>query len=321
MDEIIENIDVCFTRNLDAPAWHKKDTRLDRISAEELRARRFARKVDSLPIYADTNNRMGDTVLAKDLRAIVAEQGTAAETITAIVSNRYCAPEDGYGSLVRLIEPLLDSGILSIVSAGTLRGYKRAYMTCELGKGLTASVTGNDIIKRYWTLTDALDGKNARHSFGSDVRIVCANTLAMANADSVARKSLRHSSGFELRSEAWRDLILAEQASLDDNAATLRLLAQKQIDAAALDLYLRECFGMGEGVDGDKVSPKYAFAVETHDSDPARGTLWGAYNAAQATIQWYGRGGRQEQARMDSLYFGTGQATNQKYLNLALDLL
>jgi hypothetical protein len=182
-----------------------------------------------------------------------------------------------------------------------------------------APIVGDDIIKRYWTLTDALDGKHARASFASDVRVVCANTLAQANRDAAGRRSLRHSAGFEVRSEAWRDMILQQQAELDEQATAMRALAQKQVDAAALDNYLRECFGMGEASEeADSLPAKYSFALETHDADSARGTLWGAYNAAQATIQWYGRGGRQAQAKMGAMFFGSGQTVNQSYLNAAM---
>ncbi len=315
--EIVEGIDVCLTRTLEAPAWHQLDRRFDLLSADVLRSERFAR-----PVALGTVQAVSDgVVVAPAYRAVIADPQGEAPHVVAIVSPKYCAPVDGYGSLVRLIEPLLEAGLLSVVSAGTLRGYAKAYMTCELGKGLIAAITGDDVIKRYWTLTDALDGKHARTSFGSNVRVVCANTLASANADAVGRRRLRHAANFELRSEAWRDLILAEQALLDAEADTLRQLAAKQVDAAALDAYLRDCFELAPGVEGDRANSRLLFATATHDADQARGTLWGAYNAAQASLQWFGRGGRQAQARLDGMFFGTAMQTNQTYLNNALALL
>ncbi len=318
--EIVQGVDVCLTRTKEAPAWHSLDRRFECIDAPTLRAEGFAREVTSEPVWLGDS--VEDSVDAEGYRGIVTTDLSGARRGVSVVSTKYKAPADGYGSLVRLIEPLLEKGLLKVVSAGTLRGYSRAYLTCELGEGLLASVVGRDIIRRYWTLTDALDGKHARTSFACDTRVVCANTLAIANHEAQGRQRIRHSAGFELRSEAWRDMILAQQAQLDEQAEAFRALAAKQVDAAALDSYLRECFEMSPASEEEGALPKkYSFAIETHDADTARGTLWGAYNAAQSTLQWFSRGGRTSQARMDDLFFGTAMASNQAYLNNALALL
>lgn len=315
--ETIEGIDVCLTRDHDAPAWHGLDTRVPEISADVLRRSNFVQEVEAQPLMAQGDD---GAQLAAPGKALVIGSGTPQARAISVVGKKYGFAPDGYGSLVRLLEPLLNDGLVKIVSAGTLQGYLRAYLTCELEGDLTAAIAKGDVIKRYWTLTDALDGIHATASFTADTRIVCANTLAAATSEATNMRKIRHSTNFEMRREEWRDMITAERARLDANAEAFRALQQKQIDSAALDTYLRECFDMEAG-ETPRNGSRYLFAQDTHAKDIARGTMWGAYNAAQVTIQWHGKQGPTTAARLGNAWFGAGLAQNQRFLQAALTRL
>jgi hypothetical protein len=309
--EIVESIDVSLTRAVEGPAWHRLDSNVPEITAAVLREKSFARTLLSGTPEVIINNR---PISADDHKAIV---DTKNEWVVSVVNKKYAFPADGYGSLVRLLEPLLDQGLVKVVSAGTLRGYQKAYMTCQLDNSLTAAIATGDEIKRYWTLTDALDGKHASHSFTSSVRIVCANTLAAANRDATNRRSIKHSANFEITREGWRDMILAEKARLDQEAEAFRALQRRQVNQQTLDKYLRECFGLDSEV---KPTRKMEFALQSHETDPARGTMWGAYNAAQSVLQWYTRGNSAKNAiaNLDNMFFGQGVQDNNRFMQLAL---
>ncbi len=312
--EIINGIDVCLTREHDAPAWHGLDNRVPEITADVLRRSNFVQEVEAQPLFTQGDD---GVQLKAPAKALVIGSGTPQARAISVVGPRYGFAEDGYGSLVRLIEPLLNDGLVSIVSAGTLQGYLRAYLTCELQGDLTAAISTGDTIKRYWTLTDALDGVHASTSFTADTRIVCANTLASAVAEASNMRKIRHSTRFEMRREEWRDMVIAERARLDANATAFRTLQQKQIDAATLDAYLRECFELEEN-ETPRNGSRFQFALETHDKDIARGTMWGAYNAAQSTIQWHSKQGATTAARLGNAWFGSGFNQNQRFLDAAM---
>ena len=320
--EIETNMDICLTRTKDAPAWHKIDTRLDVIDAAALRAQGFARPTQLVKAGA-IDPQTGAAIASDEYQALVAPNlDRSAVKVVSIVGGRFACHDNGYESLVSMLAPLLDAGLLSVVTAGTVRGYQRGYLTTEVtGVELRARIMANDDIKTYLNFTDGLDGKTAMRQFKSSVRIVCANTLAEAHREAgKAGLRIKHTESFQLRLDEWRDMILQEQAALDKEAGVFRQLAARQIDSAQLDTYLRECFGL-EATDKPRNGSQYMQAQEAHALDSARGTLWGAYNAAQATLQWYGKGGKQSQARMDNMFFGQGARLNQQYLNAATAML
>jgi hypothetical protein len=314
--EIIEGMDICLTRNTDSPAWHALDKRFDVISAATLRSEGFARPVQIA--NAGAVAAQGNGIVSPDHRAIVTTNlAKDAIQVVSIVGNRYTCNANGYESLVQVIEPLLNAGLLNVVTAGTLNGYQRGYLTTEIvGAELKARIMQSDDIRTYLNFVDGLDAQTVAKKFRSRVRQVCANTVAAALADAKGMQRVKHTRGFQSRLCDWSTYIQEEQAALDAEAAVLRQLAAKQIDSAKLDEYLRECFE----VDSATKNPRGAFvqAMQSHDTDPARGTLWGAYNAAQSTLQWFSKAGKTASARIDNVFFGAGVAQNQAFMNAAL---
>lgn len=315
--EIIPGIDVCLTRTKDAPAWHKIDTRHDEITAATLRAARFARPTVSTEVLAAGVAADESDIAVSGYRAIVADPGTPQAHCVSVVAEKYPVPADGYAALVNMLDPLLQAGLVRIVSAGTLRGFQRAYVACEMDAALTVAVSRGDEIKRYWINLDSLDAKHAACSMTSNIRPVCANTVASATRDGTNKRKLRHAAGWIMRREQWAEMIKAEAASLASEAEIFRAMAAKQVTEDTLNRYLREAFEMAE--DAPK-TPRYQFARDTFERDIAKGTLWGAYNAAQSTLQWFNRdstGG----ARLNDMFFGQFAANNRRYMDLAVAAL
>jgi hypothetical protein len=314
--EIVDGMDICLTRSNDAPAWHALDKRFDCIDAATLRAEGFARPVQIA--HAGAVDAQGNGIVSDEHKAIVTTNlARDAIKVVSIVGTRYACDANGYESLIKVVEPLLDRGLLSIVTAGTLRGYQRAYLTTEIiGADLRARIMPGDDIQTFLNFADGLDAMTKAKKWRSRTRIVCANTLAAALSDAKGMETVKHTRGFQMRLADWTTYIVEEQAALDAEATVLRQLASKQVDAAALDAYLRECFDVPETTKTPRGA--YVQALETHDQDMARGTLWGAYNAAQSTLQWFSKQGKTDSARVDNMFFGQGVAQNQSFLNAAL---
>ncbi len=113
----------------------------------------------------------------------------------SVVSARYkvVQPHD----VLEFFRDLVGAGGFNIHTAGALRGGRRIWALAEIGK--TARVVGNDLVGGYLLLATSCDGTLATTAQFTTVRVVCANTLAMAERE--ARKNpnitIPHNTNFD----------------------------------------------------------------------------------------------------------------------------
>ena len=79
----------------------------------------------------------------------------------------------------KVFEPLVDSGDMTLHTAGSLRNGERVWVLCQLNLDNSEIVKGDEIAK-FALLSNGHDGKLAVHLGFTPIRVVCANTEAMA---------------------------------------------------------------------------------------------------------------------------------------------
>jgi phage/plasmid-like protein (TIGR03299 family) len=190
----------------------------------------------------------------------------------------------------------------------------------------------DDVVQKYILLSNSHDGTMAVRVGFTPIRVVCANTLAMAHGDSASKLiRIRHTAKAVASLEALRDVMNLANQQFEATAEQYRKLATCDINSADLAKYVCRVFSptLADSDDEDvmkKAESSRVLASVTklfengrgNDLPGVRGTMWAAYNAVTEYMA-YERGGDRD-VRLDRLWFQSGVTTNRRALDLALKL-
>lgn len=226
-----------------------------------------------------------------------------------------------------VFEPLVDSGDLVLNTAGVLFGGKRIWVLCELNLDNAEIVPGDEVAK-FALLSNGHDGKLAVHFGFTPIRVVCANTEAMARSCEASKLiRVRHHRFVKQNVEKLRDIMNLANQEFEATAEQYRFLASRQINEADLHKYVKVVMGAGDKDDED-ISTRMSniisdvenlFANGQGNNLPhVAGTWWAAYNGVTEYLSYIK--GRTDETRYDSLWFGQNKLMNENALATALEL-
>lgn len=213
------------------------------------------------------------------------------------------------------IQPLLDSGEATLISAGWVQGGRRVYVQAQLRDG-TVDVMPGDAVFASANFATGHDG-TLQVSLGySATRVVCQNTMA-AMIRSLAWRA-RHTSGVHAKLEEMAIEFGAHREGLKKQAETFRAFSKRKLSDRNLVRYVREVLSEGAADNEDTVVRGVERIVElAHEAPGATpGTLWGGLNAV--TYWATHERGRSEDARKNALMFGTGAQLIQRASEVAV---
>ena len=225
-------------------------------------------------------------------------------------------------------QPFLDAGEAFIETAGVLFDGKRVWILAKLNRDNAEVVPGDEIAK-YLLLSHSHDGSLAVHYGLTAIRVVCANTEAMArshNASSLFR--LKHTENVGDKLDDISKIVNVADARFEATVEQYRALAKRQISSKDLEKYVRVVLGVKEDEDEDEISTRkknqMARLVQLfeggkgNDLPGVKGTWWAAYNAASEYLSH--ERGRNEESRINQLWFGQAANTNQLALDAAVEM-
>lgn len=226
-----------------------------------------------------------------------------------------------------IFEPLVDAGEMVIHTAGSLRNGERIWALCQLNQDNSEIVAGDEVAK-FVLLSNGHDGKLAVHFGFTPIRVVCANTEALARGSKASKLvRVRHSRFVKQNVQDLRNVMNFANQEFEATAEQYRYLASKGINSEDLDKYIKIVLGIGEKSADEMTTRSKNIVSSIEDlfeggrgSDIAgvRGTYWGAYNAVTEYLNY--SKGRTANNRMDSVWFGQNGTMNQKALDAALEL-
>ncbi|MGS0688923.1 DUF932 domain-containing protein [Nakamurella sp. GG22] len=134
-----------------------------------------------------------------------------------------------------LLDALVDESGAHFETAGSLRGGRQVFLTMKLPT--TMQVGGVDPVDLYLIACNSHDGTSAFRLLVSPVRVVCANTQAMAISRAKSSFSIRHTSGAAGQIEQARQALGLTFAYAEEfQAQADQLIAQSMTDQQFRDL-------------------------------------------------------------------------------------
>jgi phage/plasmid-like protein (TIGR03299 family) len=218
----------------------------------------------------------------------------------------------------RFFDPFVEAGAAEYHTAGSLKQGQRVWVLARL-VGPPMEVAPSDAVERYLLLSNTHDGKTAVNVRFTPIRVVCWNTLTMAEADDTAPfLKVIHKGNVEGTMQAVQDVVSMAHQTFAATFHQYRFLASRQVQN--IEQYVLDVLQVPEHQDPKpKAGPKIVQLFQaTGDKTPSvQGSYWAAYNAVTAWVD-HERG--RPASRLDSAWFGDGQQLKRRALARATDL-
>jgi len=225
-------------------------------------------------------------------------------------------------------QPFLDSKEVVLDTAGALHGGQKVWVLAKIKRD-NEQITPNDEVEKYLMLSNSHDGTTAVRVGFTPIRVVCANTLAMAHTKGNRENNLiriRHHKDVEINLERVRDIVNAVDTEFKATAEQYRTLAHRNINQNDLRQYVKVVFGMEPKTGKTELSTRSKNVLEKiigifendRNEKVAGANYWTAYNAVSEYLN-YDRGHNVD-SRLNSLWFGQSSMLNKDAFETALAL-
>ena len=233
--------------------------------------------------------------------------------------------------VLEFFRDLCETNKFSLETAGTLRGGAVYWALAKIHE--EAKVGPGDTMKGYVMLSTACDGTRRTVAKNTTVRVVCNNTLSMADNETGKNEvCVSHRSVFDAVA-VKTDLGIAHQ-SFEAFMGSARSLAKRRLSKADVDrLTLRLLGGedallMDEARRAEILEARLAKAIHAlyHGAGrgaqllTAQGTAWGYVNAVTEYVDHF-YPARSAENRLDSAWFGYGERLKNGAFKRALELV
>lgn len=223
-------------------------------------------------------------------------------------------------------QPFLDANECQLHTAGSLHNGQKVWVLAQLNRD-NSEIVKNDDVCKFILLSNSHDGTTAIRVGYTPIRVVCANTMAMAHSKTSNSKliRIRHTRSSTINLERVRDIMDNINAEFEATAEQFRFLASKSFNQRDVSKYVKVMMGIEDVVDADmKTRTRNTFdeimgLIEgpKQSGVGVKGTWWAAYNGYNEYLNY--NYGRTPDNRIDSLWFGVNANDNSKALSKALE--
>ena len=237
----------------------------------------------------------------------------------SVVSNRYQVVQPK--EILEFYRDLTEISGYQLESAGVLRQGKKIWAMAKTNQSFT--LKGKDTINGYLLLATANDGSLATTVLQTSVRVVCANTLAIALANGTGTVKVPHSTIFD--AQAVKQKLGISVSSFDSFMYQMKTLSDRKVkNHEAMNYFLR-VFNDQNNPSATVVNERAMTKVQAlfdgngkgAELASAKGTAFGLLNAVTEFVD-HERRARSVDHRLESAWFGAGATLKQKSLEQAL---
>lgn len=322
--------------------WHGLGVRLDRppTAEEAIRAAGLDWKVECRPIltYGTPNAveeaRLSEMVQCERHQAVVRMTDNR---VLGVVSKRW-EPLQNQEAFA-FFDPFVRSGRAEYHTAGSLRNGGRVWVLAKVNAPQVEVVPG-DPLERYFLLSNGHDGKHAVMVSFTTIRVVCANTLGMAevSAERRADKALwvMHTQQMAESLTAIQDIVDLENRTFAANLEAYRFLASRQV--RGIESFFTQVLNPPKAAEVEGEDSKVISLDEARDRGEPKalpqlielfergrgqhnphvvGSWWAAVNAV---TEWVDHQRGRDFSRLDSAWFGEGRRIKARALESAMHL-
>lgn len=229
--------------------------------------------------------------------------------ILGVVGNRY-EPVQNVDAF-KYMDSLVHEGLMRYHTAGSLRGGKKTWM---LGKIGSFEVVNGDQVDEYIFFWNSHDGSSALRCLPTTIRVVCANTAALALDQGKKQGiSIRHTSNVLENLHEAKEILAKSSQSLKQFQEFAAHAAKLQMNKARMELFVNNMFPDPpkpiRSMFAERNREKLIELMETGrgiDIPGVQGTGWGAFNAVTEYVNYHKRsiGKNQQARRFESVLFG-----------------
>ena len=189
-------------------------------------------------------------------------------------------------------------------TAGSLRSGRVVFGSLALERETVLDPTGvADVVKTYLLVNTSHDGSVAIQASVTPVRVVCANTLAVALGRTSKKNGIkqsfkiRHTQSAEGKVQQAREALAVANAYMDEFSIMAKAMIEKEITAQQFNDIVLAAYPKPDETKKGALS-KWTNKIDTINdiytgefNGMIAGTAWGAWNALTERIDWY-RGGK-----------------------------
>jgi phage/plasmid-like protein (TIGR03299 family) len=222
-------------------------------------------------------------------------------------------------------QPFLDAKEAALHTAGSLRQGSRVWVLAKLNRSPIEVAPGDEVAK-FVLLSHGHDGSLAVRVGWTPVRVLCANTLAMAHGSDASKLiRVKHSRSVHDNLANIREVMNLANSEFEATADQYRLLARKSINQADLRKYVKKLLRVEDNQEPTtrtrNIMEEIIGLCESgrgNSLPSVSGSYWTAYNGF---CEWlsYNRG-RNQDNRLNSLWFGDSANLNRHALDVALEM-
>lgn len=222
------------------------------------------------------------------------------------------------------LEPFRESGHVTLEAGMSLKGGSQLVLLAKLKDG-EFDVLPGDAVKSYLMFCISFDASLASLIKFTAIRVVCANTQAMAVNEKNPKGEWKnkHTKNVHARLHEVQKVIGEALETARGTRDAMRHIAKKKATHEQLITYVHNVFDFNEKDASTKQVNKVSEVIELLDTQrgldlvPAmRGTYWQGYNAVTDYLTHHA--GRSEETRLSSNLFGANSTLNSRALELAL---
>jgi phage/plasmid-like protein (TIGR03299 family) len=302
--------------------WHRLGTRLDEpaTASEAIEAAGLDFEVELTRLVTIND------IPVPDKLAVVREDS---HTILGVVGNTYRPVQNR--ECFGFLDAIVEDGGLRYHTAGALGKGERIWMLAKLPDDIRVK-NSDDITEKYLLLSNSHDGSSSLRVYFTPIRVVCANTLAIATRNGRGQGvSIVHKGNLTSKVRQAQEVLGLAKRFYDDAEEQINRLARHYPSLRQLEEYFRQVYPDapdGESTRTKNVRQEMLRLFEQgigHDMPDIRHTTWTALNAVTEYVDHY-RSTRGKTSidrasnRLESAWFGSGARIKERAWELALKM-
>ena len=298
--------------------WQKLGAGLSTTSSSEaLQKAGLDWKVEKKPIYL-TNDGNQELNEIPNSQAVVRIDNNS---VLGIVGERYEIVQNH--EAFTWCDEIFHEQEIVFERAGLIHGGSTIWMLAKMKESI--EVTVNDYVNQYLLLTTSHDGSSSISVYLTPIRVVCANTLALAkNSAGENHFRIKHTKNVTIAMTEFVRIMQYAKAEFDESMIAYQSLAKKEISSKDVMVLNKKLFPPPQGNDDysslTKNKMKNIYRLYNGagiGSDLAGGTLWGWYNAITELVD-HSQSSRNDEQKLKSMWWGAGYFLKMKALTIAL---